>query len=78
MTRDPRIAHHQGMPWEAYLVRRSADGTMRTFQALSLRDAAKVAAIEVPLQQGEVVEVKKRGEGGWKAFSVTRVGVREI
>jgi hypothetical protein len=62
------------MAKQAYLVRREADGTMRTVQALSVRGAMTAFAAEYAPEAGEEFRVKLRGTTGWTWYRITPSG----
>lgn len=54
-----------------YFVRRASDGTIRTIVARSMRDALKrFTDLYDPPRDGEVYEVKQRGEGDWEPYKI--------
>ena len=62
---------------QAYLVRREADGTMRTVQAQSCRGAMVVFSGEYHPPVGEVYRVKPREAGDWEYYKITSEGLRK-
>lgn len=56
---------------EQYLVRREADGTMRTIVAHSVRGAMQIFLTRYTPPPGEFYLVKKRGEGEWERYKVS-------
>ena len=64
---------------QAYLIRRLADGTMRTVQAQTTRGAMRyfVATYGPPI--GEDFAVKEReGSSQWEVFRMTKNGFRTM
>lgn len=55
-----------------YLIRRVADGKIRTVVAFSPRGAMERFTVEYRPPAGEVFEVKPRGRGDWEAYKVIR------
>lgn len=55
-----------------YLIRRQADGTMRTLMSTSPRTAMQLFVSRYRPPKGEVYEVKEREVGDWEAFKVIR------
>lgn len=64
------------MAKQAYLVRREADGTMRTVQAQSSRGAMVMFVAEYRPPVWEYFFVKPRESGDWECYRVTSAGVR--
>ena len=61
----------------AYLVRRLADGTMRTVQSTSPKGAMRLFAASYGPPIGEGFAVKSRGGSDeWEVFQVTATGLR--
>lgn len=58
-------------PRGQYLVRRG-NGTMATIEAHSTRGALKIWIPKFRPELGEQVSVKRRGEGDWENFTITR------
>lgn len=63
---------------QLYLIRREADGTMRTVQATSTKGAMRVFVARYGPPSGEAFGVKLRGEGYWEYYSVTSRGIRRL
>ncbi len=64
---------------QAYLVRREADGTMRTVQAQSYRGAMATFAAEYRPPVGEVFRVKPReASDQWEFYKIMAVGIRKL
>lgn len=55
---------------ERYLIRRIADGTIRTVVAATARGAMRVFVTKFQPPIGEIFEVKLRGGGDWETFKV--------
>jgi hypothetical protein len=63
---------------QAYLVRREADGTMRTVQAQSCRGAMASFLITYRPPVDEVYRVKPREAGNWEYYKITPSGIRKL
>ena len=54
----------------AYLVR-GDNGQMATIMARSIRGALRSYMLQYHPDRGDVVNVKKRGEGDWQSFKIS-------
>lgn len=55
--------------FQSYLVQ-GADGRVRTVKATSIVGAAKAYVVRYPTTPGDMIAVKKRGEGEWVFYQV--------
>lgn len=61
-----------------YLIRREADGTMRTVTAQSCRGAMVLFAAGYGPEAGEVFRVKERGFSDWEYYKIVPGGIRKL